>query len=143
MPKYFGPWTVDVPITMEGETKYREVRMILIEHVVGTRLQDMKPANLAREERENIMIKLIEADSDLRFFGLRHDDLAPRNVIVSAIDRTATGDSTPTNAPPFAHPSLRLCFIDFGLSTVLEIIEGKLPERKYHNPLFGWVGQEC
>jgi hypothetical protein len=56
MPKCFGSWTVDVPITMNGETKYREVRMILIEHVVGTRPQDMRPANLAREERENIMI---------------------------------------------------------------------------------------
>jgi hypothetical protein len=54
MPKYFGSWTVDVPITMKGETKYREVRMILIEHVVSTRLQDVKPANLARERRGKI-----------------------------------------------------------------------------------------
>jgi RIO-like serine/threonine protein kinase len=57
--------------------------MILMEYVTGVRMLDLDPENLSREERENIMRRLIEADYDLKYAGVRHDDVSPRNVTYS------------------------------------------------------------
>jgi serine/threonine protein kinase len=142
MPKYYGSWTVSVPVTVDGEQHDREVRFILLEHAVGTCMLDIKPDDLAQEERDNIMFKLIEADIDLHFAGLRHDDLEPGNVILSLPDVASCNVVSTSNITPYVGPDLRVCIIDFADSALSEIVIGKLPRREYCNPLFHWPGAD-
>jgi serine/threonine protein kinase len=126
MPTFYGSWTFDLTTCIDDEELTREVRMILIEHVPGIQMLDLDPSDLSQEERENIMRKVIEADYDLRYAGVEHDDLSPRNIMISQV--TALSD-----------PDLRVTFVDFGLSLVYRIHFGGPALREYHNPLFCWT----
>jgi len=132
MPRYYGSWTLDIPVTLDAQTHLREVRMIILEHVPGTLMHGVDPATITYEERENIMIKLIEADIELRFAGVRHGDLEPRNVILSLPDSSTT----------YADPNLRLCIIDYGLCTLSKDRGLKGPAPQLYNPLHYWTGCE-
>ncbi|KAJ4336706.1 hypothetical protein N0V95_008544 [Ascochyta clinopodiicola] len=82
-PQYHGSWTIDITSDVQGEHINREVRLILVEYVPGVRMIDIDPDRLTSEVREYVMIRVIEADYDLRHAGVRHDDLSPRNIILS------------------------------------------------------------
>ncbi|KZM18891.1 uncharacterized protein EKO05_0010396 [Ascochyta rabiei] len=125
VPEYHGSWTMEIMSVVRDEHITRRVRMILMDYVPGIRMLDIKPEYLTAEERENVMIKVIEADYDLRYAGVRHDDLSPRNIIIT----------TPSN---LADPQLRLVLIDFAFSFVFRINLGTRPKDKYRNPLFEW-----
>jgi serine/threonine protein kinase len=125
-PDYFGSWTMDLTTHIGDELVTRVVRMILMEYVTGVRMLDLDPENLAREERENIMRRLIEGDYDLKYAGVRHDDVSPRNVIISA-----------TTA--LSNPDLRLTLVDYGCSIVYHIRYGAPALPQYNNPLFHWT----
>ena len=109
MSKYYESWLLDVPIYHNCRYHRRTVRMILLKHVQGTPMNTIDPESLSEEERENIMFRLIEAHSDLLFAGLRHDDLEPRNVIISTKDPTTTGSE------------LRVRIVDLARSNVLDL----------------------
>jgi serine/threonine protein kinase len=131
MPAYHGSWTLNVPILDNDRGKSREVRLIIMEHVTGTSMLDLDPSSLACHERENIMIKLIEADVALHFSGVRHDDLEPRNIVLSLSNTSKT----------YEDGSFRLCIIDFATCALSKDNGRKGPTPKAHNPLFYWVGR--
>jgi serine/threonine protein kinase len=129
-PKYHGSWTLDMPVVIGEQQQPREVRMIIIEYVPGTSMQEIDPTTLIQQERENIMLKLIEADIDLRFSGVRHDDLEPRNVILSLAQSDSTDGSQ----------DLRICIFDFGHCAILNHEGRRLgPYSEVRNPLYYWT----
>ncbi|KAH7412322.1 hypothetical protein DE146DRAFT_642820 [Phaeosphaeria sp. MPI-PUGE-AT-0046c] len=133
MPTYHGSWTLDLPIIVDGVDKIREARLIMMEYIPGAPMQDLDPRRLTDQERENIMIKFIEADVDLRFLGIEHGDFEPRNVILSIREGS---DTYETNA-------FRLCIIDYA-RCALSAVDGcgyRGPSPEYYNPLFYWPGQ--
>jgi serine/threonine protein kinase len=133
MPKYYGSWTLSLPIPVDGYGESREVRLILLEHVPGISMHKVDPETLTRKERNNIMIKLLEADVDLRCSGLRHDDLEPRNVMLSL----------PDSSTSYEDGDFRLCIIDFAICGLSKDDGRKGPVPEVRNPLFYWTGQDC
>jgi tRNA A-37 threonylcarbamoyl transferase component Bud32 len=134
MPKFYGSYTVDVPVTADGENRERDVRVVLLEHVVGRCMVEIKPGGLSEVERENTMFKLIEANINLHFAGLRHDDLEPRNVILSLPDAISPSVGSPFGLAPYTNPNLRVCIIDVAMSAVLQIVNEALSWQEYCNP---------
>ena len=128
MPTYYGSWTLDITSHLGDEPIVREVRMILIEYISGVCMLNLDPDDLSQAERKNIMRKVIEAEHDVRYAGVRHEDLSPRNIISA----TST----------FCDPDLRVTLIDFGSSTVERIVWGGPPLPQYNNPLFRWVAAD-
>jgi serine/threonine protein kinase len=126
MPNYYGSWTLDLTIDMDGQEVAREVRMIIIEHVPGVQMLQLDPDDLSERERENIMRKVIEADYDLREAGVLHEDVSPRNIMIS-------------QASSFSDPDLRVTFVDYGSSTVYRICYDGPTLPEYQNPLFEWT----
>jgi serine/threonine protein kinase len=125
MPEYYGSWTLNVITVIQNEQITRQVRMILIEYVPGVRMLDINPEDLTPEAREYIMTKVIEADYDLRRAGVRHDDLSPRNIVLS-------------ETPDSIEPELRVTLVDFGCSTVFALRYGRPLRWGLCNPLFTW-----
>lgn len=118
VPKYYGSWTFDLPVPVELRTTSgstsptRPVRMILMESVPGvsidTLLEDeRKYKSIPVALRLAILAKAMETVCRLEHHGVRHNDFAPRNVIVSHTDM----DSWETQLP-----AVRL--IDFGVAHV-------------------------
>lgn len=142
MPEYHGSWSTEVATNVNGQQHLREVRMILLEHIVGTRMMDINPDELKREEKENIMSKMIEADTDLRLAGLQHDDLEPRNVMLSIPSQLESSKSDVLDNASFDDPGLRVCIVDYGRSCVARLVGKKLPEPGRFNPLFRWAGTD-
>ncbi len=97
IPKYYGSYTCELP-TPSGHR--RSVRLILIERIIGSSMEKLKPTDFSQSERQNIMKFIIDTESDMYGRDIVHTDLHPRNVIVSG---SAADAST-----------LRVVLIDFG-----------------------------
>ncbi|KAF1951561.1 hypothetical protein CC80DRAFT_495965 [Byssothecium circinans] len=127
-PKYHGSWTLDVCIDVNGSEVVREVRMILIEYIDGVCMCDIHPIDdITNAARENIMAKLIEINTDLEDFGLKNNDLEPRNIMISAPDND------------FTQEDLRICIIDLAM-TVIPLKKGhnSSGKPKPRNPIVYW-----
>ncbi|PSN72290.1 hypothetical protein BS50DRAFT_485251, partial [Corynespora cassiicola Philippines] len=131
MPRYFKSWTINVPVTLDGRVLFRQVRMILLEYILGKCMLDIEPSNLSLQARRNVMVKLIEAYCDIKFKGVVQHDIAPRNIIIC-------GEN-------YEDLSLRVCIIDFNRSTVFHVAF-EVPRSKawaifrYRNPLLHFSG---
>ncbi|KAJ4309208.1 hypothetical protein N0V94_009035 [Neodidymelliopsis sp. IMI 364377] len=125
VPEYYGSWTIEVTNEYQDEHITREVRLILVQHIAGVPMLDISPEDLLPEARENIMVKVAEADYDVRAAGVQHFDLEPRNIIIR----------TPTD---YTDPALRVTIVDFGRSLVYRVYSGQPLPQKYCNPLFTW-----
>lgn len=84
---------------------------------------EIDPDTLSKPEREDIMCKLIEAECDLRYYGVRHNDVSPRNGIISS-------------ATTLTDPGLRVTLVDYGSSVVFRIRCARPPLSELRNPLF-------
>ncbi|KAF2254196.1 hypothetical protein BU26DRAFT_134912 [Trematosphaeria pertusa] len=126
-PEYYGCGKIQV----DGE--YRP--MILLEHVRGKPLHHVNPrAELSAEQRQEIMRKIVEADSDILFgANVRHDDLAPRNIVVET--EPVTDGNANANATQKIKSDPRVCLVDFAQSTCFTKNMG----TDYKNPLFRWT----
>ncbi|KAF2846187.1 hypothetical protein T440DRAFT_472040 [Plenodomus tracheiphilus IPT5] len=137
-PAYHGSWVFDVPVNIKGESRSRQVHMILLEYVAGTRMLDINPQDLTQAERENIMFKAIEAETDLALAGVRHGDFEPRNIILCPSTPSSTDEDASANSSPVADPNLRICIIDFADSGIFSTPDGQPSKLKNRNPLFQW-----
>ncbi|KAF2254589.1 hypothetical protein BU26DRAFT_546778 [Trematosphaeria pertusa] len=137
--------------------------IILLEHVRGQpphRVTSLinKPS---RKQRKRIMRKLIEADSDILFHAnVRHNDLAPRNVIIETETMPGEGGNKTVpgkggnktvpgkggnktvpgkggNKTEKIPKNPRVCLVDFAQSTYFT----KNMEKRYQNPLFRWTNR--
>ncbi|KAF2790843.1 hypothetical protein K505DRAFT_200074, partial [Melanomma pulvis-pyrius CBS 109.77] len=130
-PRYYGSWTMtfsrqkdsrDGQSEVRGRT--REVRMVLLEYVEGTTMSRMNPKLISQKARDNIIVKIIEAETDISFCGVRHDYLYPSNIIICGSDTDLES------------PALRICYVDFAISDIGRIHYGECAEEQYRNPLF-------
>ena len=112
VPRYYGAWT----FTMSLRGLQRRVPMILMEHVAGIPLSELDHKRCTKEERLNVVAKIMEAEVEMLFVGVRNNDLAPRNVIASVGRGGYLGD-----------PNLRVRMIDFG-GAVADPLRGSKPK---------------
>jgi hypothetical protein len=138
MPTYYGSWTFEVGTVVGGQEYTREVRMILVENIVGTCMVDIDTYCLTDEQKENILHKILEAEIDLRIAGLHHFDFEPRNIMVIPSSQFELAEGSLYHSTPFEGPELRICIIDFAMATILK---KSVPEKR-RNPLFRWAGYQ-
>lgn len=116
---YHGSWTFNIPTDTASGVVTRSIRLVLIEFIDGVCMRDLEPNQLTEEQRSNIMIKVIEAETAFTFRGgVRHRDFAPRNIICSGGDLDS--------------PQLRVTIIDFNIAVIFRLtggprMEGNLP----------------
>lgn len=78
IPNYFGSYTLKWPV---DSNTTRSVRLILIELVSGTSMQQLSPVDFSQLSRI-IMKAVIDAETLLYTHNVRHRDIHPRNVLV-------------------------------------------------------------
>jgi hypothetical protein len=101
VPKFYGSYTCDLPLG----NNTRSVRLVLMEYIQGTLLETLGPdakSLLSQAARQNIMEKLIRAESYAYSRQVIHGDVYPRNVIVESNDIQS-----------FHNADLRLVLLDF------------------------------
>lgn len=136
MPTFHGSWTFKVGTVVAGREYTREVRMILVEHIVGTSMLDIDTFDLTDEQKINIFYKALEAETDLRIAGIKHHDFEPRNIMVASSVELPEGLSY--DPASFECSDLRVCIIDFAMASVRK----KPLKKKRRNPLFRWAGYQ-
>ncbi|PGH28296.1 hypothetical protein AJ80_00187 [Polytolypa hystricis UAMH7299] len=125
VPYYFGSFTLRWHV---DKASTRSVRLILIENIPGTSLQQLNPAHFSQLHRQSIMKAVIDAETSLYTHNVRHGDMHPRNILV-------------LNAAE-APDARRVVIIDFGKSSTrrtpyLEEEEQYLPGVEI-SPLLRW-----
>jgi serine/threonine protein kinase len=80
IPKYFGSYTLNWPVNGASDT--RSVRLILIEQVPGTSMQQLDPRDFSQPVRQRIMKEVIDAETLLYTHDIIHGDRHPRNILV-------------------------------------------------------------
>jgi serine/threonine protein kinase len=79
IPNYFGSYTLQWPI--DGTTT-RIVRLILIELVSGTSMQQLSPVKFSQRDRQVILKAVIDAETSLYTCNVWHGDIHPRNILL-------------------------------------------------------------
>lgn len=82
VPKYYGSWTFQIPLDLPDGRKTRDVRLVLMEHIKGTVMTDLKPESFSEPTRMDLVARMVEAVSRILFAGVRHGDVSQRNVMV-------------------------------------------------------------
>lgn len=93
-PEYYGSWTFQLPITIKGKPLMRKVRLILMELLDGTSIQDMRAQNnpdrsmgmdsipYPEEYRLEVLARAMDSYVRQRKTGLIHWHFTARNVIL-------------------------------------------------------------
>ena len=147
VPRFYGTWTTNIDTHVNGIKHVREVRIVLMEYVQGICMRDVDATKLTEDEKDNIMIKLVEGESELSFAGIEHNDISPRNVILGPPGGVHAG-STCTSLPmsssgkyiDFVSPEIRVCLFDFNLSTVDRLkpsIDPSIAQQRF-SPVIRW-----
>lgn len=82
IPKYHGSWTFQMTLDLPDGRKTRDVRVVLMEHIKGTVMTDLKPESFPEATRMELVARWVEAVSRVHFSGVRHGDISQRNVMV-------------------------------------------------------------
>lgn len=106
IPEYYGSYTCELPVVSASGAMTRSVRLILLERIPGTCMRDLDPLrmHIPEHRRQNIMAKIVDAESLLFSLGVRHGDLHPRNVMLCGSDLDDT--------------NLRVVLVDLGRSNL-------------------------
>ncbi|GES63749.1 hypothetical protein ATEIFO6365_0007043600 [Aspergillus terreus] len=112
IPKFYGSFSLDIPT--EG-SELRTVRLILLEYIPGSSMQQANPKNFSQQTRQLMLKAIVDFESLLYQRDMLLQDLSPRNVMI--VDAT------------FSYENGRnLVFIDF-----VNVLFGRVPDdmRKY------------
>jgi serine/threonine protein kinase len=82
IPRCFGSFSLKIP----ADGSLHVVRLILIEWIDGFSMDKLDPKKYSREERQEIMKKIVDAESSLYTKDVLHEDLYPRNVMIEGQD---------------------------------------------------------
>jgi hypothetical protein len=137
VPRYFGSWTATVETGLSS-CPYRCVRLILLEHVDGECMLDiiMRAKGITNPNypvevydtipvqyqllppetaRLNVLASITEANITLFEAGILHNDVTPRNVLISCSPK-------------------RVVFIDFNRSIIFKLFENGRKLLKLRDP---------
>ena len=93
-PEYYGSWIFWLPISINGKPQTRSVRLVLIEHLNGVSLQDLRVQNnpdksmgtdafhYPEEYRLEVLARVLDGYARQLRTGLSQGDLAGRNVVL-------------------------------------------------------------
>jgi hypothetical protein len=128
IPAYYGTWNMDVATPVmrspHKRLKYtRSVCMILIERLWGDCMFNLDPHSLREEVRLMIVKRAIIAETLLRGAGIKHGDVAARNIMVIGTDY-----KSPDALAYDVHLEVKL--YDFNIATVITH-----PRYAYHKYL--------
>ncbi|KAE8153641.1 hypothetical protein BDV25DRAFT_168625 [Aspergillus avenaceus] len=98
IPKFFGSYTLKLRF---GDS-FRLVRLVLLDWINGPSMNQLKPTDFSRQERQEIMKQIVDAESSLYTKNVSHEDLRPQNVV---LDRSSS-------------KGLRVVIIDLGKSVI-------------------------
>ncbi|CAN6666784.1 hypothetical protein TRVA0_038S00980 [Trichomonascus vanleenenianus] len=101
IPKFYGSFSVDIPIPSSAET--REVRLILLEYIQGLTMKQFCPSRIPQEVRKQVMKKVIDIESSIYERDIFLSDLWPKNIIITEAQ--------------FPH-EIHLVFVDFDQALV-------------------------
>ncbi|AEO70750.1 uncharacterized protein THITE_2171416, partial [Thermothielavioides terrestris NRRL 8126] len=104
IPKFYGSWLLWLPL----KDVRRPVGFTLMELVKGVPLNALDPKHYTPQERLRVIALSMEAALEIRFAGVMHDDIAPRNIICSGKD--------------FSAPDFSIRVIDFNFVTVFPLL---------------------
>ncbi|KAJ8111340.1 hypothetical protein OPT61_g6040 [Boeremia exigua] len=127
LPAYYGTWTLNVDTTLMRDGQEicytRPVRMILLEHLKGQCMVDVKAWNLSTHARTVILKQCLDAQIRILHAGVAHGDVCPRNIMMVGSD--------------FVTPKLQIKLIDFEISAVREHSNYKF--REYIHSRKGFI----
>ncbi len=127
IPKYYGSYSCEVPLG-DRSPQARSVRVNLIEFVQGICLESLSldvVKSLPQSTKQNIMEKIVRADSYAFAYGVKHRDVWPRNVIVQS-----------PNLSGFDDPKVRVVLLDFGTAKIKEMVN-KITDAAV-SPILRW-----
>lgn len=93
-PKYYGSWTLKLPIASRGVSQLRPVRLLLIERLEGMNLNGLRMQNsllvrngpdafhLPAEYRLEVLARALDSYVRMLHCGIDHGKLAGRNVVL-------------------------------------------------------------
>ncbi|EFY93666.1 hypothetical protein MAC_00157 [Metarhizium acridum CQMa 102] len=86
VPKYYGSWTFDM--ALQPSQDVRSVRMILMEWIQGVSMHALIESHqlncFSPEQRLSVLARAMEAECKIAFHGVRHNDFAPRNILLES-----------------------------------------------------------
>lgn len=168
-PKYYGSWTLRLPITSRGVSQLRPVRLLLIERLEGIDLKGLQIQNsssvhddlkldafhLPEDYRLEVLAQVLDSHVRMLRWGVNHRDLAPRNVVL-VTDTAGTARPVTTTNTGITIP--RAVLIDYNVAIVYSCtVDGKHPHENLARPVNpmewfwispladdfeGWVPQE-
>lgn len=134
-PEYYGSWTFSLPITSSGESYSRPVRLVLIELLQGTTIQntfihnnpDLRAGKDALHYPEEYRLEVLARAMDAVVWqwarGMDQGDFANRNVMLVADTAQPAAQVAVKGGPALP----RVVLIDYNQSTVFDLVvrEGK------------------
>ncbi|MCJ1260007.1 hypothetical protein MMC24_007847 [Lignoscripta atroalba] len=84
IPKYYGSYSLELSV---NKTTKRFVRLILMELVPGSSMQQLDPVNSSQRERQTIVKSVVDIESLIYTHNVFHRDVFPRNILI--LDRNA------------------------------------------------------
>ncbi|KAK9242128.1 hypothetical protein V1506DRAFT_107766 [Lipomyces tetrasporus] len=127
IPIYYGSYSMELP----AEATVRSVRLILMEFIPGSSMQQLKPSDFSQLDRQVIMKAVVDAESLVYTHNVRHRDIHPRNILVLS---TAT-----------AALDRRVVLVDFGRAELGRSLHPEDPETEARylpgvpiSPLLRW-----
>lgn len=91
-PEYYGSWTLNLPITIKGQPRTRNVQLILIELLDGATIESLRVQNTPfrgtdafhypKEYRTEVLARALEGYARQLDSGLDQNDFAGRNVML-------------------------------------------------------------
>lgn len=134
IPKYHGSWTFQLPLDLPDGQKTRDVRLILMEHIKGRPMTDLKPESFSESTRMDLVARMVEVVARIQFAGVRHGDVSQRNVMVCLTESDIVE---------------RVAMIDFNFAVVTRLdnfeeqfrgLERDPEPDKLPNPIDRWWG---
>lgn len=162
-PAYYGSWTFSLPISIKGTHHTRSVRLILIERLHGTTIEETRVKNhpepdmgldsfhYPEEFRLQILAQALEGAAKQQQIGLDQGDFAGRNILLV---QDEFDPSNPPTATCSGLPLPRIVLIDYNRARIKSDKGGlyplPLPDnpasiylRSYiHEGFSGWIPRE-
>lgn len=127
-PEYYGSWTFTLPITMNGQSRTRDVHLVLIELLNGTTIESMRVHNTSlrgtdafhypKEYRLEVLARALEGYARQLESGLNQNDFAGRNIMLVTTPPTNTEAGTVEPVGGLAMP--RVVLIDYNIAWIAE-----------------------
>lgn len=134
IPRYHGSWTFQLPFDLPDGHKTRDIRLILMEHIKGQPMTDLKPESFSESTRMDLVTRMVETVARIQFAGVRHGDVSQRNIMVCLTEPDKIE---------------RVAMIDFNFAVVARLdnfeeqfrgLERDPKPEKLPNPIDRWWG---